>query len=741
LDSKYYQYAPSATALADGSFVITWVSDGQDGSGYVIYAQRYDASGNTAGDEFQVSYHEIYIRDFNPLRTSITALEDGGFVISWNGYYYGDSSGIFAQRYDASGNRVGDEFLVNTYTASEQSYPSTATLADGSFVITWVSDGQDGDGIGVYAQRYDASGNTQGTEFQVNTYTISIQEDQSITALADGGFIITWHSYGQDGSGSGIYAQRYDANGNTQGSEFQVNTYTYANQFAPSTTALADGGFIITWQSNVQDGSGYGIYAQRYDSSGNTVGTEFQVNTYTETDQFIPRSATLADGGFIITWADNNSQVGEVDYGIFTIYAQRYDSEGNPLGTVTLNEIITNTPPSLTDFTMSDHTDMATVDENTYYEHNTSLHFNDVDADDTLTYSATLVPGWISIDSATGILSGTPLDADVGAIDIMVTATDVAVASVSDGYTLTVNDINNLPALVSDLPVSEVNEDSVFTYDLSSHFDDVDVGDVLAYSFADSYHYEWSSFSNGSWQEEDWLQINSDTGILTASPTTDNIEPYDPFKIGINVSDSESSITEYLYLRVNAVNDAPELSGTLIGSVTSGNNAIINGVLVGSDSDDTYVSVFDMGANYYHQWTTATEETNELNEYVLTIENVWGDSVVVTSAEDWLDLDNLTSSNINIPENYSATTSDGMWESQITVVNEDNTVITMESNFGKIVETKYPNGSYDLLQTGSTRIHWIDDVDLTTSYNIQDNTYKVQSTVATGPKCMMILAM
>ena len=110
------------------------------------------------------------------------------------------------------------------------------------------------------------------------------------------------------------------------------------------------------------------------------------------------------------------------------VYAQRYDSEGNPLGVVTLNEIAINTPPALTDFTMSDHTDMATIDAYYYYEHNTSLHFTDADGD-TLTYAATLadgsaLPEWLSWDTTTGILSGTPQEPDAGVIDIMVTATD-----------------------------------------------------------------------------------------------------------------------------------------------------------------------------------------------------------------------------------------------------------------------------------------------------------------------------
>ena len=54
-------------------------------------------------------------------------------------------------------------------------------------------------------------------------------------------------------------------------------------------TALSDGGFVVTWTSDGQDGSGYGVYGQRYSSTGAAVGSEFQVNTATLHDQLRPR--------------------------------------------------------------------------------------------------------------------------------------------------------------------------------------------------------------------------------------------------------------------------------------------------------------------------------------------------------------------------------------------------------------------------------------------------------------------
>jgi hypothetical protein len=131
-----------------------------------------------------------------------------------------------------------------------------------------MSDGQDGDWYGIFGQRYDSSGNAAGSEFQINTYTTSSQYDPSVASLGDGGFVVTWMSDGQDGDGDGIFGQRYDSSGNTAGSEFQINTYTTSGQWNPSTTSLNDGGFVVMWSSVGQDGSGRGVFGQRFDANG-----------------------------------------------------------------------------------------------------------------------------------------------------------------------------------------------------------------------------------------------------------------------------------------------------------------------------------------------------------------------------------------------------------------------------------------------------------------------------------------
>jgi hypothetical protein len=93
----------------------------------------------------------------------------------------------------------------------------------------------------VVGQLFDSSGAALGGEFQVNTYTTNVQAAQVIAIDGDGDFVVAWESIGQDGSGSGVFGQRYDSAGTALGAEFQVNTYTTNTQGYPALAADADG--------------------------------------------------------------------------------------------------------------------------------------------------------------------------------------------------------------------------------------------------------------------------------------------------------------------------------------------------------------------------------------------------------------------------------------------------------------------------------------------------------------------
>jgi hypothetical protein len=130
-----------------------------------------------------------------------------------------------------------------------------AANASGNFVVLWESDTQDGSGFGIFGQRYASSGAPLGGEFRVNTYTTGTQAFPAVAADAVGNFVVVWESYGEDGSSMGVFGQRYAATGAPLGAEFRANTFTTSGQYVPTVASDASGNFVIAWGSNGQDGS------------------------------------------------------------------------------------------------------------------------------------------------------------------------------------------------------------------------------------------------------------------------------------------------------------------------------------------------------------------------------------------------------------------------------------------------------------------------------------------------------
>jgi len=130
--------------------------------------------------------------------------------------------------------------------------------------VAWTSAGQDGGGYGVFAQRYDAAGVPQGAEFQVNSHTTGHQRQPSVSSDGDGDFVIAWNGALQDGSGTGIFAQRYDRGGTPLGGEFQVNSFTTSDQLYAAVASAAAGDFVVAWTSLGQDGDSWGVFGQRF---------------------------------------------------------------------------------------------------------------------------------------------------------------------------------------------------------------------------------------------------------------------------------------------------------------------------------------------------------------------------------------------------------------------------------------------------------------------------------------------
>ena len=194
---------------ADGSFVVTWTDLNGVGGSADIYARLYNADGSAKGGEFLVNTTTTG----DQMYSSVAMGSDGSFVVTWSSQGQdGDGWGVYGQRFDASGDKVGpQEFQVNTTTSGDQMFARVATDGSGNFTVVWQGPGEDGS-LDIYGQQFDASG-AVGSEFQVNTTTAGDQHNANIGMNASGSFVVSWTSDGQDGNGQGIFAKQYNADG------------------------------------------------------------------------------------------------------------------------------------------------------------------------------------------------------------------------------------------------------------------------------------------------------------------------------------------------------------------------------------------------------------------------------------------------------------------------------------------------------------------------------------------------
>ncbi len=177
--------------------------------------------------------------------------------------------------------------------------------------------------------------------------------------------------------------------------------------------------------------------------------------------------------------------------------------------------------------------------------------FADVDVGDTLTYTATGLPAWLSFDGATRTFTGTPANGDVTTIPltITVTATDGSLATVSTTFALTVTNVNDAPTVANVISPQTATEDTAFSFTFGVNtFADVDVGDTLAYT------------ATGL---PAWLSFDGATRTFTGTPANGDVTTI-PLTITVTATDgSLATVSTTFALTVTNVNDAPTVANII----------------------------------------------------------------------------------------------------------------------------------------------------------------------------------
>ncbi len=264
----------------------------------------------------------------------------------------------------------------------------------------------------------------------------------------------------------------------------------------------------------------------------------------------------------------------------------------------------------------------TSTDEDSSLNLDISTYFTDADLSrgDALTYSATVgggdLPAWLAFDAIAGSFTGIPLQADVGSLGIEITATDSVGRSASETFTLTINNVNDIPIVANSVVDQSTDEDSLFNFILSAEtFSDEDsvLGDTLTLSAA---------LADGSILP-DWLSFDAATGAFTGTPDNSFVGNY---TLTVTATDSDGqSVSDTFMFTVNNTNDVPIVVEVIGDQVTDEDAPFVFALPAGVFADDDIIH---------------------------------GDSLTISAAladgsalPDWLTFDALTGTFTGIPDN------------------------------------------------------------------------------------------
>jgi hypothetical protein len=307
------QTFPQAAISPTGG-VLVWQDNSVGTNGLRIRAVALNGSLTASGSPFVVSSSAASKSTGDQERPQVALLNNGGAIIVWQGGKYGLQK-IYARFIGANGLPVGKDMLVNTYTKNYQINPAVAVLADGSVVVVWSSYGEDGSMQGIFGQRLSATGSKLGKEFPINQTTLYNQRTPAVVALANGNFVVAWVTELQRGPSTvDVYARIFSSAGAVSG-EFPVNTSTSNLCANPSLAASPQGGFAVAWSQNdnvtlgaggesaatTLSTNGWDVFGGLFDLNGNATTPPFRLNAYTFGDQYAPRISALGTN-YMAVW-------------------------------------------------------------------------------------------------------------------------------------------------------------------------------------------------------------------------------------------------------------------------------------------------------------------------------------------------------------------------------------------------------------------------------------------------------
>jgi len=259
--------------------------------------------------------------------------EQSNLIVVWQTE---DPSGrnVFAQRFDALGQRIGSNFLVSDINASNYrlcdwftQFPDVTFNSEGYFFICWMGCVQckPASPITPLARVYDPSAEPKTLVFPFFAPCSSRWDYGSfpnVASTSEDNFVITFN--GNDTlftyPNNAVLVQTFDTLGNPLDSARVVNDVVDLGNvwYAPRIAVDSSDGYIVLW-SDWRTKTNCNLWAQRFNSSGQPLGDNYRIN--------VPPGSISSSDGQLADWymydiaiQKNTVGVSWVDYRDWEIY-------------------------------------------------------------------------------------------------------------------------------------------------------------------------------------------------------------------------------------------------------------------------------------------------------------------------------------------------------------------------------------------------------------------------------------
>jgi hypothetical protein len=303
------QTEPAVVTDGRGNFAVAWEGPGLEEED--IFLRLFDPNGRAVSDELLINSGTAG----RQLYPSVAATDAGRLIVAWESREIIEDvnrTSIHARVFEPNGAPLGDDILANA-SLYDCRYPDVAADASGRFVVVWV---QERSTNTIMARLFDPNDVPAGEPFEVSTAVISSITRPAVAMTSLGRFVIVWDGDPNRASEDDIHARLYDPNAQPLGEPFVVNTLRDGAQQWPQVAINDANEFVVVWEHDTGDpNAATDVFARRFNAAGQPVGEQFQINSYTQDRQRYPAVAMADGGSFVAAW-ESNGQDG-AGYGIF----------------------------------------------------------------------------------------------------------------------------------------------------------------------------------------------------------------------------------------------------------------------------------------------------------------------------------------------------------------------------------------------------------------------------------------